>query len=281
MQSKILINDILHLNEDDENRAKVKLNQWNGSSLPIEEYKTNPDLVNVEWLLWHKQRRYFREGDIAICLVQIETDTWLLTTIKEIDSLIEVSNKDIGDVGYTAHELEQYEKYYGRLVLKYHKDSRTVVRNYSSFKDDLEVLEILNDQYTGDHFPGYDKIRLSYYELERVIRRQLPEWIAALSNQKAVYLISDTESGKLYVGSATSNKGMLLQRWSNYVENGHGGNKELKELIDREGFQYVKENFIYSVLENYNAKVDDEYILSRETWWKETLLTRKYGYNAN
>ena len=56
------------------------------------------------------------------------------------------------------------------------------------------------------------------------------DWIGALENQKAVYLIADLKLGKFYVGSATSNSGMLLQRWSNYVTNGHGGNKELIEF---------------------------------------------------
>lgn len=281
MSENILINDILNINSDDIERAKVKLNQWNGRSLPIEEYKTNPDLVNVDWLLWHKQRRYFDTGDIAICLVQIDTDTWLLTTIKEIDELIGIPDTQDGGVGYKAHELHQYEKFYGRLVIKYHKDSRPQVRRYAALKDKLEVLEILNDMYTGDHFPGYDKIRLSYSELERIIRRQLPEWIAALSNQKAVYLITDKFTGKMYVGSATSDNGMLLRRWGDYVANGHGGNQQLVELIKQKGFQYVKDNFVYSVLENYNARVDDSYILGRENWWKETLLTKKFGYNDN
>lgn len=73
----------------------------------------------------------------------------------------------------------------------------------------------------------------------------------------------------------------MLQRWSSYVDNGHGGNVELKELVNKEGFDYVKENFQYSVLENYNARMDDNYILQRESWWKDTLCSRIHGYNAN
>ena len=36
-----------------------------------------------------------------------------------------------------------------------------------------------------------------------------------------------------------------------------------------------------SILENYNAKVDDHIILARESWWKETLQSRTWGYNSN
>ena len=51
--------------------------------------------------------------------------------------------------------------------------------------------------------------------------------------------------------------------------------------VNKEGIDYIKRNFQYSILENYNAKVDDSVILERESWWKETLQSRKFGYNAN
>ena len=83
------------------------------------------------------------------------------------------------------------------------------------------------------------------------------------------------------MGSATSQTGMLLQRCSSYAADGHGGNIELRELVKQLGLDYVKENFQYSILENYNARMDDEYILKRESWWNETLCTRTHGYNKN
>ncbi|WP_267899138.1 GIY-YIG nuclease family protein [Macrococcoides canis] len=105
--------------------------------------------------------------------------------------------------------------------------------------------------------------------------------MAALENQKAVYLITDKSNGKLYVGLATSMSKMLLTRWSNYVANGHGGNKELVALVEEKGFDYVKENFQYTILENYNGKVDDKLVLQRESYWKEALQSRQFGYNSN
>lgn len=124
-------------------------------------------------------------------------------------------------------------------------------------------------------------MRLSYTQLSTILNRRKQDWVSALENQKAVYLITDTNNGKQYVGSATSDKGMLLQRWSNYVVNGHGGNKELIALVNGNGFDYIKQYFQYSILENYNAKVDDHVILERESWWKDTLQSRRFGYNSN
>lgn len=196
---------------------------------------------------------------------------------KKITAELNVSN----DVGYEAVELEEYSQYFGRLVVKYHNKSMSMGRYYESLMNELEVIEILPVVYDGDEFPGYENIRLSYSQLETIISRQRVGWVAALENQKAVYLITDKATGKLYVGSATAQYGMLLQRWTEYVANGHGGNKELMLLVKEKGFDYVKENFQYSVLENYNARMDDNYILQRESWWKETLCSRIYGYNSN
>lgn len=225
------------------------------------------------------KRRYFHKNQMAVCFLKIAYDTWLMTTVKKITKELEIDPK-AGGIGYEAEEVEEYQKYFGRLVVKFHNTSRPICKNFKSIMSDLEVLGILNDQFTGEDFPGYENVRLSYAQLKNVIDRKLPGWIGALENQKAVYLITDNKTGKLYVGSATAQYGMLLQRWSDYIANGHGGNTELKEVVKKYSFDYVKENFQYSILENYNARMDDGYILKRESWWKETLRSREFGYNG-
>ena len=275
--AKIMLNDLLHFDAAEVPNVRVKFNISNGYDDPLDLYKTNPDEVNVTWFLWHDDRRYFNVGQTAICLLKLRGDQWLLTTIKKITRLLDVTD----GVGYDADEVKEYEQYFGRLVVEYHNPCRTMGRKYENVMDELEVVQILNEQYTGNEFPGYENVRLSYPLLKNIVDRQLPGWVDALRNQKAVYLITDTKTGKMYVGSATSQTGMLLQRWSSYAADGHGGNIELRELVKKQGFDYVKENFQYSILENYNARMDDGYILKRESWWKETLCTRTHGYNKN
>lgn len=275
--AKIMLNDLLRFDAAEVPNVRVKFNISNGYDDPLDLYKTNPDEVNVTWFLWHDDRRYFNVGQTAICLLKLRGDQWLLTTIKKITRLLDVTD----GVGYDAVEVKEYEQYFGRLVVEYHNPCRTMGRKYENVMDELEVVQILNEQYTGNEFPGYENVRLSYPLLKNIVDRQLPGWVDALRNQKAVYLITDTKTGKMYVGSATSQTGMLLQRWSSYAADGHGGNIELRELVKQQGFDYVKENFQYSILENYNARMDDGYILKRESWWKETLCTRTHGYNKN
>ena len=143
------------------------------------------------------------------------------------------------------------------------------------------MCQILPSVFDGDDFIGYDKVKLSYFQLQNIIKKWKRDWVSALESQKAVYLITDTNNGKLYVGSATSDNGMLLKRWEVYVENGHGGNKNLIQLVNEKGIDYIKNYFQYSILENYNSTISDELILERESWWKEVLKTRIFGYNAN
>lgn len=273
----IKLDDILRFPESELKNIKIRFNQTSSDADPMDLYLNNRDIVNSQWFFWRNKQRYFNVGQIAICLLKLSYDTWLLTTIKRVTKEFGVYNA----VNYEGEELSEYKQYFGRVIIKYHKTSQTQGMFYNTIRDELEILEILPSIFDGDEFPGYDKVRLSYTQLKSIIERKKKSWIAALENQKAVYLITDKNNGKLYVGSATSDNGMLLSRWTTYTENGHGGNVELKKLVNERGFDYIKQNFQYSILENYNAKVDDKVILEREAWWKETLQSREYGYNDN
>lgn len=273
----IMLNDLLRFTADEIDNAKIRFNQASGDFVPLEQYLANPYEINSKAFLWTRKQKFFKEGQIAIALLRMTPDTWLLITIKHIDKVLDVDD----GLGYEATELEQYRKYYGRVIIKYHKTMQAQGVYYKNIYKDLVVNQILPVTFEGDDFPGYDKVRLSYSQLATIINTNKRDWIAALSGQKAVYLITDISNGKLYVGSATGQSEMLLQRWKSYVENGHGGNKELKDIVELKGFAYVKKNFQYSILENYNSKVEDKYILERESWWKDTLQSRTFGYNAN
>ena len=273
----ILINDILHFDETDLKNIKIRFNQPSQNEDPLQLYINNHDDLNTRYFLWREKMKYFDEGQIGICLLKLKDDLWLLTTIKRITKNLD----KLYSVGYEAEELTEYEPYFGRLVVKFHKTFQSQMVYYGNVHEELEVAYILSDVYDGEDFPGYDKVRVSYQQLANIVKNGNKDWITALENQKDVYLITDKSNGKLYVGSATSNNDMLLSRWKTYIENGHGGNVRLKELVDKKGFDYVKKNFHYSILENYNAKVDDSVILEREAWWKKTLESGKYGYNAN
>ena len=149
-----------------------------------------------------------------------------------------------------------------------------MVRRASTVLHDCNVAQILEQKYEDEEFPGYDEVNLSWDSLNRIISKET--WKTALENQKGVYLITDISNGKLYVGSAYG-ENMIYGRWMQYTKNGHGGNVNLKSL----GFEHIKKNFRYSILEIYKSTTDDQLIIKRESWWKETLLSRMHGYNEN
>ncbi len=277
MKKPLMLNDLLRFSLQDLNRTKIKFNQYNGKEDPLEVYLRNSDEVNGQWLFWRTKRRYFNVGEIAISLIQMSPTSWLLSTIKEVTRELDVKD----GVNYDGIELEKNRAFYGRVIVKYRKSHQTQVVYANNIMSRIEVQQILPNIFDGVDFPGYDKVRLSFEQLTTIITRQKRDWIAALENQKAVYLIVDLKSGKQYVGSAYGENGMLLQRWANYVSDGHGGNKFLKELVEQHGIEYVRQFFQYAILENYNSRVDKTIILGRESWWKETLGSRAVGLNAN
>ena len=277
MQS-ILLSDLI--GPLDGQSVKIKFNIFNGYDDPMVLYMKNPEIINNQWLFWREKNKNFKIGEIAICLLKIGYDQWLLTTIKKITNDLNIRN----GINYEGTELPEYSKYYGRIILSFHKTLQNPVVTKDTVWNQLEVLQILSSPFDGIDFPGYDSVNITFHELEAIITRHKRDWIKALENQKAIYLISDKSNGKLYVGSATGDNGMLLQRWSAYIANGHGGNVELRKITEdpSKGFSYVQENFSYAILENYNARVDKNFILKRESWWKSTLKTRvPFGYNMN
>ena len=149
-----------------------------------------------------------------------------------------------------------------------------MIRLAESVINDCEVVQILPDTFDNDIFPGYDKVNVSWEELSRLISKE--SWKTALQNQKGVYLITDISNGKMYVGSAYG-ENMILGRWQSYIKTGNGGNIELKKL----SFDYIKQNFKYSILDIFKSTVDDQLIIAKENWWKSVLQTREFGYNKN
>lgn len=276
---EIKLNDILRLTDEEIARTKVRFNADYGGEDAIDIYKRDPERVNSSGFLWRGKQQMFSVGQIGVCLLLVRRDLWLLTTVKTITRELGVTH----GVNYEAEEVARLKPYFNRVFVRWHRTRKQQNQCvwFGKLMDEFVVHSIESCEYDGDEFPGYDKVRLSYGQLEAVIVRHRTDWVNALAGQKAVYLITDTKTGKMYVGSATSDRGMLLARWTAYIENGHGGDARLKTLVQKKGMGYVRRNYTFSILENYNARVSDSEVLNRESWWKGTLQTRRFGYNGN
>lgn len=281
----LLLEDLLRLNEKYKNRIKVRFNQSNEIENPRDLFLSSPDKLNKEWFLWRNKQKYFQVGDIGVCFVKLSDNEWLLTNIALITKDLDVYDA----INYEAEELEEYKSLFGRLVVRFKKTTRSQHYNYEFIKDKLEVAELLPDIYKMNDFPGYDRVYLNYEGLCSAINGNNSTWKEALRGQKAVYVITDTcndsnafkSKGKIYIGSATSDNGLLYARWKNYADNGTGGNKELEKIKKEKGMEYIKKYFTWSIIENFNSKVDDAFILEREQFWKKVFNSVKCGLNDN
>jgi hypothetical protein len=241
---------------------------WN----PIEIFKDGNIDTLLEGQYWNYQsKKSFKQGQITLGFIRLNKDNlWLLFHVGRITKDLNRLN----GVGYEYEVIPEFEKYFGRLIIRFKNEAQTMIRLAKSVIDDCEVVQILPDIFDNDIFPGYDQVNISWNELSRVLTKE--GWKTALKNQKGVYLITDSSNGKMYVGSAYGDQ-MLLGRWESYVKTGHGGNVELKKL----DFEHIKLNFRYSILDIFKSTIDDQTIIVRESWWKCVLYTREFGYNKN
>ncbi|MCR5118125.1 MAG: GIY-YIG nuclease family protein [Lachnospiraceae bacterium] len=144
----------------------------------------------------------------------------------------------------------------------------------------MVVKEILPEPYSTVAFPGYKNIDIPFMTLRAIMEKDSQAWKNALSI-KGIYLITDIKTGKKYVGKADGERG-VWQRWSDYINDGHGGDVDLKKLVETEGFEYVTQNYKFTLLEPITGW--DEYdIDDRENYWKRVLLSRReeLGHNKN
>lgn len=268
--SEIKLNEILQLK--DISNTKIRFNlMFGGNWNPIEIFKNNDFKVLLEGQYWnYNKNKSYKNGQTTLGFIKIKDNLWLLFHIGKITKDLNILN----GIGYEYETIEEYKKYFGRLIIKFKNNSQNMIRNAESVLYECEVVQILPDIFDNDIFPGYEKVNISWNEMKRVIEKDT--WKTALQNQKGVYLITDISNGKMYVGSAYGDE-MILNRWRVYAKSGNGNNKKLKELP----FEHLKENLRFSILDIFRSTISKEVIIEREIWWKEVLLTRKFGYNAN
>lgn len=188
--------------------------------------------------------------------------------------------------GYILTLMDDYQEYRKRLIIKTEKPiGRNLYnRRYESVQSQLnpEIYELAPDTKLG-HFPGYQNVSLKHKDMRHIINSDEPSWKQALSNVKGVYVVTDTNNGSLYIGSASGSVDGIWQRWSGYADIGNltGGNKEFAEIMKNKGENYLINNFQYSILEIFDTKTKMETIIERENYWKNVLDTKKHGMNHN
>jgi hypothetical protein len=254
-------------------RCKIHLAVWNGEDDPLDVYLAG-DFDN--WQSWQRRRNF--ERPFVVSLIALErAGSWLFAGAS--DSLGSKWNARRGLYRYRMARRKGANELDGRLVVDFKRTGRQSYLLCENWASALRVAEIRPERLRVRDFRGYSWTMLMKKESDTVVKQSVDSWRSALSHVAGVYVVADRKTGKLYIGSATAEDG-IWGRWCAYSATGHGGSRELKDLLRRRGDRYT-ENFQFGVLEiaDSHASVND--VLNRESHWKELLLTREHGYNAN
>ena len=152
-----MLNDLLHLTDEEIRRTKIRCcteyNRYN----PAEEFKKDPDMFNTEWILSRKKNKDGRGAEhlyrgwnvIGLARLPIDKDLWVLTCIKRISNTLDRPEEDNGAkhyVGYEGEELTEYRKFCGRVIVCYQKVQGEAQPIYltGNLPDELPVEEVLS-----------------------------------------------------------------------------------------------------------------------------------------
>lgn len=157
----------------------------------------------------------------------------------------------------------------GRCVIQWGSPRAWWVHGATAAK--YPILDVADVE--PEPFPGFDHLVIDHDRLQAVVRDPIyAAWRTALSSVIGIYLITDTSDGRHYVGKADGQE-TLLQRWTAYATNGHGGNAGLKRR-DSTKFRYS----VLRVLDPSSAEAD---INAVEKHYKDALDSRRHGLNEN
>ncbi len=114
---KINLNEILQIK--DLSNVKIRFNlmfrdNWN----PIEDFKNgNLEVMFEGHYHNYPNKRSYREGQTTIAFVKIhpKENYWLLFHIGKVTKDLNIFN----GIGYEYEPLKEYEKYFGRLIIRF------------------------------------------------------------------------------------------------------------------------------------------------------------------
>ncbi|CAM8328993.1 MULTISPECIES: GIY-YIG nuclease family protein [Klebsiella] len=247
--------------------------------LPINEFLNG---TFDEWQCFQK-KNYFNRTYV-ISLIQTEDkQRWLYAGTYRRESCSPTASPCFRDrkddyYAYVLRPIPELAEYRGRMYVSLSRP-RIHVLYGERLAGKMPIVEIAPVCLSFGEFPGYKNVVLTRATLGTIIRQELDSWKTALSIVKGIYLLTDVDGGKLYVGQANGKDG-IWGRWKTYFDTGHGGNAGLIEAFGAFDEERLK-RVTFSILEIMDINSDADEIGLRESHWKRILLSRSIGHNRN
>ena len=282
----IYLKDLFPIDKNDYSEWTICLNNANAEQ--VYSFSENPQRL-LEHISWKRHRGSsvsFRNINTKYCLQFIRLDRdlkynqWLFLGAFENCGVLDFPDEH---QTYDLKNLDIFSGFSERLIVEYTKiqgpkQAKIDIANIET----IRVVSVLEKNYVqcSRQFDGYDKVSRPFPELKKIITANVDNWRILLENVNCVYAITDTLTGKIYIGRTYGYNG-TWQRWSDYVyTGGHGHDKELMRILATDS-AYAN-NFLFSIVECFfNRNGNELYILEREKYWKDVFLTRKFGNNKN
>lgn len=265
-------------------KVKVKFNMNAGNkNLPALDLLLNDDYRWIEMNSWKTKQanNNYAAAEYVLTFAQyypFGSNYYMFGGLYKIEKILP---EKFDEVGYNLVPQNEFKEYIKRLIIKLEKPLSREIYNkpFENVQRDLnpEIYEITPSARLAD-FTGYNNVLLTHNDLQIISKYEAPEWKTALENVKGIYTITDITNGKIYIGSATGENG-IWQRWISYANGLTGENKTFTELVKSKGEEYIRNNFTYAILEIFDKKTKDSYIIQREEFWKKVFQTVKYGMN--
>lgn len=273
----ITIQELLYNRGLDKN-AKIKLVRHKDNRCDL----YNKYRADKEWFYSYQSSQgkpVFKDTDYIVSFIGEEGLSSRFIGVFKVCSVHEKTIFDSNDLTdgqyvYSLKKEDDFDDLTERVIIKW----RNAISWHQWINNEMEVIEIQPGLHYKQ-FTDYFEFILTFDELKEIVNNGYKDWKKMLSATKGIYLINDTNTGKLYIGAAYGEEG-IWGRWSKYVEtNGHGGNKMLIELISKNS-AYAN-YFQFSILMLLPKTITQDEAIKKERLFKNKLVTNTFGLNNN
>lgn len=299
-ENTIYFLDLLGIDEENASQYSIRLNSGKFFNILDKFFANRDDLL--QWIFterWPNDGR--AQGRIntprVLQFIQLnpqDNATWLYVGGYEVGDLQEMPD---GSKVYEYTPVPQLMPLSARSLIRYRREQGPTwiclnlndADRYRKIRNDMTLIHVAVTPESVMSFPGFKEVNVTFDQLKAILKND--EWRGALGSVAGVYMLTDTNTGWHYVGSAYGRGGAssgLLSRWETYVEGDHtGGNKLLQTLAEKEGSEYIEQYFRYSVLEIFDLDTSNSDIIKREHYWMSVVdsvydpdTAHPHGYNS-
>lgn len=220
----------------------------------------------------------FKDVDYIISFIGEEGTIARMVGVYEVLGYDEerANRVNTGKFYYKMKWVEGFDEFNERVIINWGKSALSW--HQWLHKNDKEVIAI---ERKGIDWvcPNYEEIKLPYAQLARIVEDNIDIWRHKLTACNCIYVISDSMTGKLYVGSTYNREG-IWGRWKDYAKTGHGNDVELMRILETDP-NYAKDNFTWSILQVLPFGISENEAVRIETLWKNKLGREACKLNKN